>query len=53
MRATFVAHGAAFKKGFVAEAFPNVDVYNLMCKILGLKAAKNDGDFDGVKGMLR
>ncbi|HEV7698789.1 MAG TPA: ectonucleotide pyrophosphatase/phosphodiesterase [Pyrinomonadaceae bacterium] len=53
MRATFVAHGAAFKKGFVAEAFPNVDVYNLMCKILGLKAAKNDGDFARVKGMLR
>lgn len=53
MQATFIAHGAAFKRGYVAEPFPNVDVYNIMCKILGLKPAKNDGEFDRVKGMLR
>lgn len=53
MRATFIAHGAAFKKGSVAEPFENIHVYNLMCKILGLKPAKNDGDFEKVKGLLR
>jgi predicted AlkP superfamily pyrophosphatase or phosphodiesterase len=53
MMATFVAHGAAFKRGFVAEAFPNIDVYNLMCKILGLTPAKNDGDLGRVKAILR
>ena len=53
MMATFIAHGAAFKKGYVAEPFENVEVYNLMCKILGLKPAKNDGDLERVKGMLR
>jgi predicted AlkP superfamily pyrophosphatase or phosphodiesterase len=53
MQATFIAHGAAFKRGYVAEPFPNVDVYNIMCKILGLKPAKNDGDLERVKGMLR
>ena len=53
MRAAFVAHGAAFKKGFVAEPFENVEIYNLMCAILGLKPAKNDGDFNKVKNMLR
>ncbi len=53
MMATFIGHGEAFKKGFVAEPFENVEVYNLMCKILGLKPAKNDGDLKRVKGMLK
>jgi predicted AlkP superfamily pyrophosphatase or phosphodiesterase len=53
MQATFIAHGAAFKKGFVAEPFENVQVYNLICKILGLKPAKNDGNLDTVRGMLK
>ena len=53
MQATFIAHGPAFKSGYVAEPFSNVEVYNLMCKILGLKPAKNDGDLDHVKAMLR
>lgn len=53
MRATFIAHGAAFKKGFVAEPFQNIQVYNLMCAILGLQPAKNDGDFSVVSQMLK
>lgn len=53
MRATFVAHGPAFKKGYVAEPFSNIEVYNVMCKILGLTPAKNDGDLSRVKDMLR
>jgi predicted AlkP superfamily pyrophosphatase or phosphodiesterase len=53
MQATFIAHGDAFRKGFVAEPFENIEIYNLMCKILGLKPAKNDGDLDRVKAMLR
>ncbi len=53
MQATFIAHGSAFKKGFVAEPFENIHVYELMCKILGLKPAKNDGDLEKVRGMLR
>lgn len=53
MQATFIAHGAAFKKGYVAEPFENINVYELMCKILGLKPAKNDGSFDKVSGMLK
>lgn len=53
MMATFIAHGEAFKKGFVAEPFENVEVYNLMCKILNLKPAKNDGDLNRVRGMLK
>jgi len=53
MMATFIAHGEAFKKGYVAEPFENIEVYNVMCKILGLKPAKNDGDLERVKKMLR
>jgi predicted AlkP superfamily pyrophosphatase or phosphodiesterase len=53
MMATFIAHGPAFKKGYTAEPFENIEVYNIMCKVLGLKPAKNDGDLDRVKGMLR
>ena len=53
MRATFIAHGAAFKKGLAVEPFENVEIYNLMTKILGLKPATNDGNFENVKGMLR
>jgi predicted AlkP superfamily pyrophosphatase or phosphodiesterase len=53
MMATFIAHGESFKKGYVAEPFENIEVYNLICKILKLKPAKNDGDLDHVKKMLR
>jgi len=52
MRATFIAHEGSFKKGYVSEPFENVEVYNLMCRILGLTPAKNDGDFEKVKKML-
>ena len=53
MQATFIGHGSAFKRGYVAEPFSNVEVYNLMCKILGLTPAKNDGELRHVSGMLR
>src|SRR5204863_8749493 len=53
MQATFIAHGEAFKKGYVAEPFENVEVYDLICKILGLEPAKNDGDLKHVGDMLR
>lgn len=52
MQATFIAHGAAFKKGYIAEPFANIHVYNLMCEILGLKPAPNDGDLSVIAGML-
>ncbi len=53
MRAIFLAHGAAFKKNYSAEPFENIQVYNLMCKILSLTPAKNDGDFEKIKTVLR
>lgn len=53
MGALFIAHGPAFKRGYVAEPFANIEVYNIMCKILGLKPAPNDGDLKDVRKMLR
>ena len=44
MRAIFIAHGSAFKKGAVIEPFENVQLYNVMTRILGLKPAPNDGN---------
>jgi len=53
MQATFIAHGGAFKEGLLAEPFENIQVYNLLCSILGLKPAKNDGDFTKVMNLLK
>ena len=53
MQATFIAHGEAFKRAYVAEPFENIQVYNLMCEILGLKPATNDGNLDTVRDMLK
>ena len=53
MQAIFIAHGEAFKKNLVVEPFENVNVYNIMCSILGLTPAKNDGRFETVREMLK
>ncbi len=53
MMATFIARGRAFRKHKIIEPFENVDVYNIMCRILGLKPAPNDGDTNHMKEMLR
>ena len=53
MRAIFIAHGPAFKTGVVIEPFVNVQVYNLMTKILGLKPAPNDGDASVTEACLK
>lgn len=52
MRALFVAHGPAFRKGAVVPEFPNVDVYPLMAHLLGLPARPNDGHLADVQDML-
>lgn len=47
MNAIFYAYGPAFKENFQAPTFQNVDIYNLIAKILKLEPAANDGDEDG------
>ena len=48
----FIAEGPAFKKNFHVDSFRNVDVYPLMCSILDVQPALNNGSFDIVKTML-
>jgi predicted AlkP superfamily pyrophosphatase or phosphodiesterase len=52
MRALFIAHGEAIKKGRVVAPFENVQVYNIMAQILGLEPVANDGNFDAAKAVL-
>lgn len=53
MRATFIAHGPAFKSRVVVEPFNNVDVYDIMTAVLSLKPAPNDGDPNTARSILR
>lgn len=53
MQAIFIARGPAFKCGKTVEPFGNIEIYNVMCRILGLKPAPNSGDLNRVRGMLR
>ena len=44
MKATFYAWGPAFKQGLQVHAFKNVEVYDIVSRILGLsKTSKTDG----------
>jgi predicted AlkP superfamily pyrophosphatase or phosphodiesterase len=52
MRAIFIGHGEAFKKGRVVRPFANIHVYNIMTRILGLKPAANDGNYQAAKAVL-
>jgi len=52
MRALFVAHGPAFKRGLVVPEFDNVDIYPLLAHVLHVKPQPNDGNYADVKAML-
>lgn len=52
MHPFFVAHGPAFRKEFISEPFNNVDIYPMICHILGLKPAPNNGSLANVCPML-
>jgi predicted AlkP superfamily pyrophosphatase or phosphodiesterase len=52
MRAFFLASGPSFKKGEQIRAFQNIHIYELMCKLLNLSPAPNDGHPDSLKHIL-
>lgn len=43
MRSIFIAHGPRFAKRREVESFQNVEIYNLVTEILGIKGAPNNG----------
>ena len=48
----FIAHGPAFKKSHRVESFNNVDIYPLMCFVLGIKPGVNNGSLENVLDLL-
>lgn len=53
MQGLFVAAGPALKRGVAIERFRAVDVYELMCAILGVTPATNDGSRQAARALLR
>jgi predicted AlkP superfamily pyrophosphatase or phosphodiesterase len=53
MGATFIAAGPAFRTGYTSPPFQNIHVYELLCHILGIVPAPNDGSLDSTRAMLR
>lgn len=53
MGGIFIARGPAFKAGHRVPPFEIVHLYNLMCSILGLEPAPNDGDPHALQSLLR
>lgn len=53
MRGIFIANGPVLKSGLVVAPFQNIHLYHLICAILKLQPARNDGDLDSVRVMLR
>ena len=43
MQAIFIAQGPAFKNGIEVQQISSLDIYNLMCKILSVNPAPNNG----------
>ena len=52
MNPGFAAYGPAFKKGYTKELIETVDIYPLICYILGIKPLKNDGKLERTKDFL-
>ena len=49
MHGLFIASGPQFRIGVTVPAFENVHLYAMMCRVLGLTPAANDGRADATK----
>nr|XP_020671209.1 ectonucleotide pyrophosphatase/phosphodiesterase family member 3 [Pogona vitticeps] len=53
MEAIFVAHGPGFKEATEVEPFENIEVYNLMCDLLKIEPAPNNGTHGSLNHLLK
>ncbi len=53
MHSIFYAEGPAFKKGFETDTLYNVDVYNIITRILNIIPAQNDGNPERISPLFR
>ncbi|XP_077315741.1 ectonucleotide pyrophosphatase/phosphodiesterase family member 7 [Lithobates pipiens] len=52
MKTIFRAVGPSFKQGLLVEPFESVNVYPLMCELLGIKPEVHDGSLEVTRNML-
>jgi len=53
MYGIFYAAGSAFRRNYSVEELNNVDIYNMVCRILNLKPSVNDGDESQIRKILK
>ena len=53
MHPFFLAQGPAFKENVISEPFENVNIYPLMCHILGITPSPNNGSLQAVQQLLK
>ncbi|KAM9097976.1 LOW QUALITY PROTEIN: ectonucleotide pyrophosphatase/phosphodiesterase family member 1-like [Sarcophilus harrisii] len=53
MQALFIGYGPAFKHNTKVEPFENIEIYNLMCDLLNLKPASNNGTHGSLNHLLK
>ncbi|KAL4630511.1 ectonucleotide pyrophosphatase/phosphodiesterase family member 5 [Arapaima gigas] len=53
MHPLFVAHGPAFRQGYKKDGMRSVDLYPLMCSILGIQPSPNNGSLSNVQDLLK
>ncbi|XP_018599445.1 ectonucleotide pyrophosphatase/phosphodiesterase family member 5 [Scleropages formosus] len=53
MHPVFVASGPAFHQGYRKDSMRSVDLYPLMCSILGIQPSPNNGSLSNVQDLLK
>uniref|UniRef100_A0A673U298 Ectonucleotide pyrophosphatase/phosphodiesterase family member 3 n=1 Tax=Suricata suricatta TaxID=37032 RepID=A0A673U298_SURSU len=53
MEAIFLAHGPSFKEKTEIEPFENIEVYNLICDLLRIQPAPNNGTHGSLNHLLK
>ena len=53
MHMVFYGSGPAFRAGFRQQPFQNQNIYLILCRLLGVEPAPNDGDWRDIKRMFR
>jgi len=53
MQGIFVAHGPNFVGGSKIEAFENVHIYTMMCRLLNIEPATNDGNPEVLNSIIK
>ncbi|KAM4713694.1 LOW QUALITY PROTEIN: ectonucleotide pyrophosphatase/phosphodiesterase family member 1 [Anableps anableps] len=53
MQAIFIGYGPGFKTNSVVPPFENIELYNLMCDLLGIRPSPNNGTHGSLNHLLK